>query len=124
MAAKVLVAEDDRGLRETTSDILTGEGFDVVEAADGEAALAVLAGASVDVLVLDLAMPRVNGVEVLRRIEGPPPVVIVCSALVLFDEDELREQVGYKLFRVLRKPVRPEELISAVAQASDDAGDH
>ena len=120
---RVLIADDDRGLRETTSEILTAEGYEVVEAADGEEALVVLNGTSVDVLVLDLAMPGVDGVEVLRRINAPPPVVIVCSALALFDEGDLHRQAGHKLFRVLRKPVAPHELISAVSEATQDAAD-
>ena len=114
----MLIAEDDEGVRETTTDILTGEGYEVLEAADGEAALAVLAGSSVDVLLLDLAMPRLNGVEVLRQIEAPPPAVIVHSALALFHEEDVRREAGQKLFCVLRKPVAPAELISAVARAT------
>lgn len=121
--SRVLIAEDDQGLRETTSDILTGEGYEVLEAADGEEALAVLAGSSVDVVILDLAMPRVNGVEVLRQIDAPPPVVIVHSALALFHEDDLRREAGHKLFGVLRKPVAPAELLSAVSRAAQNAGD-
>ena len=119
----MLIAEDNQALRETTSDILAGEGYEVVEAADGEAALAVLAGSSVDVLILDLAMPRLNGVEVLRQIDPPPPAVIVHSALALFHEDDLRREAGHKLFCVLRKPVAPGELISAVSRATDSNGD-
>ena len=121
--SRVLIAEDDQGLRETTNDILTGEGYEVLEAANGEEALAVLAGSSVDVLILDLAMPRLNGVEVLRQIDPPPPVVIVHSALALFHEDDLRREAGHKLFCVLHKPVPPAELLSAVSRAAQNAGD-
>ena len=114
---RVLVAEDDRGLRETTTDILTAEGYDVLGAPDGRAALDLLAGSDVDVLVLDLAMPRMSGVELLESINVPPPTVIICSALAYYDASEVREQVGSKVFRLLFKPVPPARLITAVAEA-------
>lgn len=112
---RVLIAEDDPGLRETLNILLSGEGYVVMEAEDGQVALDLLAGSPVDVLLLDLAMPRVNGVELLGRIDPPPPVVIIYSAFSYYQPEEVQRQVGAKVFRALRKPVPPKELIDVVA---------
>jgi len=113
----VLIADDHRGTRQSLADIMKAEGYLVVEAEDGRAALGVLAASSVDVLLLDLAMPHVDGIEVLRQIDSPPPVVIVYSAFDYYEPDEVQGQVGFKVFRSLRKPVAPPRLVSVVADA-------
>lgn len=122
----VLIVEDYEGTRETLAEIMKTQGYLVMEAADGQAALDVLSASPVDVLILDLAMPRVNGVELLRQIDPPPPVVVICSAFEYYPAleyyllDEVRSQVGSKVFRSLRKPVAPARLISAVADAIEE----
>ncbi len=112
---RVLVAEDNSALRESLDDLLSAEGYIVVEAEDGEAALDLLADSPVDVLLLDLAMPRIDGLELLRRIEPPPPVVVIYSAFEYFEPREVEQEVGAKVFRALRKPVSPSQLIDTVA---------
>lgn len=113
----VLIAEDEPGLRETLGEIFRLEGYETMEAEDGETALQVLTGGNVDVLLLDLHMPRIDGVSLLHRIDPPPPVVIICSAFEFYDPTEVRQVVGSKVFRMLRKPIPPRELLSAVADA-------
>ena len=113
----VLVADDHRGTRQSLGDIMKAEGYLVVEAEDGQVALGVLAASPVDVLLLDLAMPHVDGIEVLRQIDLPPPVVIIYSAFDYYEPDEVQGQVGSKVFRSLRKPVAPARLVSVVADA-------
>jgi len=89
----------------------------VSEAEDGEDALRQLASSTFDVVILDLHMPRMSGMELLRQIEPPPPVVVVCSAFEYFTPSELQEQAGVKVFRSLRKPVPPITLLAVVAEA-------
>lgn len=77
----VLVADDDPGVRMVLR-VLLEDRFEVREAADGQEALDVLSGGGVDVLVLDMVMPRVDGWVVLGRLEvlAPGlPVVVVSS---------------------------------------------
>ena len=114
---RVLVAEDDTDLRESLKSILETEHYEVVEAVDGEQAVAMLQRLAVDVLLLDLHMPGRDGVTVLRQTEVPPPIVIVHSAFEYYNPDEVSSMVGAKIFRALRKPVPPPELIAAVHQA-------
>ncbi len=116
--AKVLVADDDEGVRSTACEILRGEGYDVSEAEDGQVALEILKDEGADVLVLDVRMPRRDGIAVLDALDDPPVVVLV-SAFSL--DDDLRAHLGDKVFRYLRKPVAPQVLLDVVAQAAQAA---
>ena len=117
-AATVLLAEDDDRLRETLAEIIAMRGYRVIEAADGERALEQLSAEQVEVLILDLHMPRLDGLGVLERLDGPRPVVILYSAFEFYSPDQLR-QLGLegKVFRALRKPVPPPVLLSSVEEA-------
>jgi CheY-like chemotaxis protein len=114
----VLVADDEAALRRSVSAILEGVGYRVVEAEDGQVALDLLQVQAFDVLVLDLHMPRADGVSMLRQIEVPPPIVIIYSAFAYFPPEAVRAQVGAKVFRYLQKPVPPRELIAVVNEAA------
>lgn len=113
----ILIAEDDEPLRSSLAELLATDRHHVLEAGDGAAALAVLRGGTVDVLVLDLHMPKMNGLELLNSIDVPPPEVIVYSAFEYFDADDLERRLGTKIRVSLRKPVSPAVLIAAVESA-------
>src|ERR1700686_4691603 len=95
--ASVLVVEDDQGMRETTTAILREEGYVVVQAADGVKALEMLRGKDIDVLLLDIRLPRMDGTAVMEALDDPPPVVVI-SAFDSSEEAEIREQYGWMLF--------------------------
>ena len=115
---RVLIAEDDATLRTTLKALARGQGFSIAEAEDGEMALAILAHVPIDVLILDLAMPRLDGLEVLRRIDAPPPLVIIYSAFEYYSPEEVHGAIGSKVFRSLQKPVPPGHLISVLRDAA------
>jgi CheY-like chemotaxis protein len=114
----ILVADDETTLRSSLSAILESAGHRVVEAEDGTVALGLLQEQDFDVLVLDLHMPRANGIALLQQIQVPPPIVIVYSAFAYFLVDAVRDAVGAKVFRYMQKPVPPLELIAAVNEAA------
>jgi DNA-binding response OmpR family regulator len=71
LGGRVLVVEDDADLREVMAGALAGDGHDVVEAADGRAALDALAAQAFDLVLLDVGLgPGPDGVEVCRRLRG------------------------------------------------------
>ena len=117
-ALAVLVADDEASLRSSLSAVLQTQGHRVVEAEDGGVALRLLREQDFDVFVLDLHMPKVDGMAVLRQIESPPPFVIVYSAFEFFSQHAVRDEVGAKVYRFMRKPVPPLELIAAVNDAA------
>jgi two-component system chemotaxis response regulator CheY len=79
-----LVVDDSRVVRKVARRILEGLGFEVAEAADGVEALAFCAAAMPDAVLLDWAMPAMDGLEVVKRLRAEPrgeaPVVLFCSA--------------------------------------------
>ena len=107
----VLVVEDQPDVRGSVADILRGEGYDVEEACDGIEALDILARHPVGAILLDLRMPRCDGIAVVEALADPPPIVIV-SAHGLAD-DELK-RIGSKVVGILRKPVPPRQLLERV----------
>ena len=97
---------------------LRGAGYEVIEAADGEEALGILDGSSVDMVITDITMPGMSGIELIRRIRSRSqyqslPLVVLSTV----DEDKsLREgrQAGATGWVV--KPFQPEELLSVIAR--------
>ena len=79
---RVLVVDDDETLRRTTGALLRQAGWQVEVAADGEEALGFVAGFEPSVMLLDLRMPGVNGLEVLDRslVLAPEVAVVICTA--------------------------------------------
>jgi CheY-like chemotaxis protein len=119
---RVLVVEDNPALRETMADILGGSGYGVETAEDGLAALEAMSRSSFDVVILDLAMPRLDGIGLLQHVGDHGPAVIICSAFEYYSPEQVEAEAGSKVFRSLRKPVPPDELVSAVAEAVASEG--
>jgi DNA-binding response OmpR family regulator len=113
----VLIVEDEPALRETLRVIFQFQGYETVEAEDGEIAFEILSNRYVDVLILDLHLPKLDGVSLLQRIDPPPPMVIIHSAFEFYSPDAVGQGIGAKVFKMVRKPIPPPELLSAVADA-------
>ncbi len=94
MARTILVVEDDPTLRETLVDALEVEGFRVVSAADGRAALTRFRADQPDLVLLDLMLPELSGIEVCRiiRAESGVPIVMLTAK-----DSELDKVVGLEL---------------------------
>ncbi len=110
---RVLVVEDTTDIRELLVDILSGEGYVVDACANGAEALARLCSERYDLLLLDLMMPVMDGLQLLeelQRVGGQPPPVIVMSAFERF-RSEVAE-LGARAF--ISKPVDIDRLLDAV----------
>ena len=94
MARTILVVEDETTLRETLIDALESEGFRVVGAADGRAALAEFRAEAPDLILLDVMLPELSGVEVCRiiRAESPVPIIMLTAR-----DSEVDKVVGLEL---------------------------
>jgi two-component system nitrogen regulation response regulator NtrX len=82
MAATILVVDDEKNIRRTLRMVLEGSGFNTLEAASGEEALEQLASHEIDVVILDVRLPKMSGIEALAKIRGRPetrklPVLMV-----------------------------------------------
>ena len=85
---RVLVVDDDTAVRQSLATALGRDGYEVLAAQDGNAALAHLIAASVDAIVLDVAMPEPNGLEVCRRLRarGDRTPILMLTARDLVDD--------------------------------------
>ncbi len=82
MAATILVVDDEKNIRRTLRMVLEGSGFNTLEAASAEECLETLASQEVDLLILDVRLPKMSGIEALKKIRGEPetrrlPVLMV-----------------------------------------------
>jgi two-component system response regulator MprA len=104
MSHRILIADDEPNHRRCLSISLRLEGYEVLEAADGQQALEALAEGPIDVLICDLMMPRVDGLELCRRMRFayPNTRIILMSAYHLTCAQLERAQVGD--IRFLPKP--------------------
>ena len=112
-ADRVLVVDDEPTIRDIVRRYLAADGFEVVEAADGDDALARLVAQEPDVVVLDVMMPGVDGLEVLRRIRARSEVYVI---LLTAKAEEIDKLVGLSVGAddYLTKPFSPRELVARV----------
>ena len=116
MKQRILVADDDDGLRQLLRLILAREGFEVIEAANGEQALALAVTVDPALILLDVMMPGLDGYDVCRRLKsdqrtGDVPVVFVSAA-----EDVMRRNEVQKLGAAacIQKPIGPRDLVARI----------
>lgn len=109
--ADVLVVDDDADVRWTVAEILRSAGLSVAEAEDGEVALGLLTTGRYRMVLLDMRMPKRDGVSLIETLGEVPPV-IVHSAYSLDGAD--RDRLGPRVVDYLHKPVSPQKLLRAV----------
>jgi len=113
---RVLVVDDDDSVRRFLVTLISTGGYSAVEAADGPGALDRLAGEEIDLVLLDLGIPGMSGLDILQRIRSDPetsqlPVIIVTGA------DQLDDRVSgldSGASDYITKPFEPEELLARV----------
>jgi EAL domain-containing protein (putative c-di-GMP-specific phosphodiesterase class I)/CheY-like chemotaxis protein len=115
---RVLVVDDEDALRRAYVRGLTAAGFDVTEAACGADALAIMEGARFDVIVSDITMPGLTGVDLLRAVRERDldvPVILVTGNPTI---DTATAAVEYGALRYLLKPVNAHMLAETVGRAA------
>ena len=118
--ARVLLVDDSMYQRIKLRKILEAAGYEVVEGSDGEQGLAVAASSNPDCMLLDLLMPKVDGMQVLRQLQENHqtiPVIIHTSDIQLETKKECLD-LGAVAF--LNKPASEADLLAAIADALRD----
>ncbi len=116
-AKRILVVDDEKNVRITLAANLELAGYVVVEAKDGVEAVEAARAAEFDLVVMDIRMPRMDGVEALRAIRKERPGLQVLLVTGFAVESLLKEGVRGGAFTVVQKPVEIEALLSLVASA-------
>jgi two-component system, cell cycle response regulator len=116
VAPKILVADDDQALSRTLSWILKENGYDVFTAPGGEHLFEHLTGEQFDLLLLDIMMPKVDGLQLLQRVKADPrfkdlPVLMISS---MPPEEATVRSLGLGASDFIPKPFRVRELLARV----------
>ncbi len=113
---RVLLVEDDDDNRELMGEVLQDAGYQVMLAASGAEGLRMLAEHSIDVVVTDVGMPGMGGLEVARAAKEIAPRVPVVVVTGFADREDIARARGREVDAVLVKPVEPDALTSTVEQ--------
>lgn len=117
----ILIADDDRALCENLYDNLEEHGYRVAMALEADSAIAMAQHQFFDILLLDLKMPKLNGLQIYRRIRKMQPALV--TILMTGYMEEMRETIGHAIienaYTVLPKPVKMDNLLKILAQISE-----
>ncbi len=118
MSKRILVVEDTEDNRQILRDLLTSAGFELIEAVDGAAGVAMAREHRPDLILMDIQLPVIDGYEATRRIKADPalagiPVIAVTSYALSGDEEKTRAAGcdGY-----IAKPFSPRQLLGKVRE--------
>ncbi len=115
--ARILVAEDDLFLRELYTDILSGEGYKVEAAADGEEALQKIKVGGYDLVLLDIIMPKMDGLEVMRQVQAASlqnPNKCVVFLTNLDKDEEIKTALKLGNGYLIKSQITPGALVAEV----------
>ena len=114
----IMVVEDQEDNRQILRDLLGNNGYELIEAWDGEAALTTLASQRPDLILMDIQLPGIDGYEVTRRIKADPglrgiPIIAVTSYALSGDEGKARA-AGCDAY--VTKPYSPRQLLAKIRE--------
>jgi CheY-like chemotaxis protein/anti-sigma regulatory factor (Ser/Thr protein kinase) len=116
-SARILVVDDDRALRHAVSSLLERHGHTIFQAGDGPAALAHLAREQIQLVLLDMGLPGMTGLDLLSRARAGdrPPIVVVITS----DDtpETLLAAIRAQAYRYITKPVSPAAIVEVVGEA-------
>ena len=113
----LLVVDDDSGMRDTLLDILEDRGYRVGVAADGIEALEAIKAERYDLVLMDILMPRMNGVEALKHLKDIDDTIIVIMMTAYAVKDLIEEALREGVYRVLYKPLDMDEALMLIDEA-------
>ena len=118
MKKRILVVEDQKDNRQILRDLLTNAGFDMIEAENGEEAIASAQASRPDLILMDIQLPILDGYEATRRIKADPdlksiPIIVVTSYALSGDEEKAR-LAGCDDY--VAKPFSPRQLLAKIKE--------
>ena len=122
MSKRVLVVDDDPVVRLLVNEFLSSQGYEVQAVESGSECMDTLSQTKPDVIVLDLLMPEMNGIEVLKKIRGNPdtaklPIVMMSSD---FDTEAITNSYHVNADGYVQKPFGMRDILSALKSVDDE----
>lgn len=116
MAKVALTVDDSKTIREMVSFTLKNEGFEVIEAEDGQHAISVLGNQEVSIIITDLNMPNMDGLELIRNLRANPTYKFIPILMLTTEGDASKKDQGKEAGATgwIVKPFNPEKLIQVI----------
>ena len=122
MTKRILVVEDQQDNRQIIRDMLAGTDYEIIEAENGEEALAAVAKQRPDLILMDIQLPIMDGYTATRRIKADPALrsipIIAVTSYALSGEDKKAREAGCDDY--IPKPYSPRKLLAKVRQYLSD----
>jgi two-component system response regulator (stage 0 sporulation protein F) len=123
MKKKVLIVDDQNGIRVLLMEVFTNEGYDTYQASNGRLALEIVRTVSPDIVLLDMKIPGMDGLEILKHIKTIDPTMKVIMMTAYGELDMIKEATDLGASMHFTKPFDIDELRIAVdMQLSDQSG--
>ncbi len=116
MSKRILVVDDSSSVRQVQAFVLSGAGYEVIEAVDGRDALAKLAGAPVHLVLTDLHMPNLDGIGLVRAVRAGAGTRLTPIVMITTESEDARKQEGKAAGASgwIVKPFTPDQLLAVV----------
>ena len=126
--ARILIIDDDAAVRTSTKLMLSAHGYDVVGVPDGLSGIAAVKGGSFDVIIVDLFMAGMNGLDTMRAIRARDPHIPILAVSGFMFTGRCPDMPNYEVMAIeaganfaLYKPIRPAEFLRAIRDCIDVA---
>jgi two-component system, chemotaxis family, chemotaxis protein CheY len=116
MSKTILAVDDSSSIRQMVSFVLSNAGYTVIEAEDGEEALAKAESAQISMVITDLHMPRLDGIGLIHKLRVKPTFKFVPIIMLTTESQDSKKQQGRDAGATgwIVKPFKPEQLIAVV----------
>jgi len=119
MTSRILIVDDDDSLRESLELVLVAERYDVVTAEDGEKALRLIEETSIDIVLSDLRMPGIDGLELIPQLRRRLPDATIILMSAYGTEDLAIEAMKRGAYDYIAKPFQPSEVLLTLRKAQE-----
>ncbi len=116
---KVLVVDDEKGIRDILEEVLSQEGYEVETASDGSEALKVVQDKNIEIALIDLRMPGMDGLELTSQLKESYPDIDIIIITAYGDRESAIKALRARAYDFLMKPLDIEELLASVKRASE-----
>lgn len=116
MGKTILTADDSASMRQMIVFTLKGAGYEVVEAVDGKDGLSMVSQSKVDMIITDLNMPNMDGIEMIRNVRTMPPYKFIPIILLTTESQDGKKKEGKAAGATgwITKPFKPEQLLAVI----------